>query len=140
MQDSLRNNGALSGTKFDRAAFEVNQQLPLDHVEKFVIVIMLVPMIFAQHDTKTDHGAVHLAEGLVVPLVGARIGERLFVHNFQRLMKNVESRFVGKALHVRHEGSPVVQFSLIITGTRQDQRAKLSSHALGHWKKSYSAF
>jgi hypothetical protein len=45
MQDTLGNNGSLSRTKFDRSAFEVDQQLPLDYVEEFVVVIMLVPVV-----------------------------------------------------------------------------------------------
>src|SRR5215467_10859072 len=105
MQDALGNNGALSRTKFDRAAFEINQQLSLDHVEKFVIVIMLVPVIFALHDAKTDHGSVHLAESLVVPLVGAGISKRALIDYFQRLTKDVESRFIGEVFHACHKSS-----------------------------------
>src|SRR5690348_4630475 len=67
---------------------------------------MLVPVIFALHHTETNYGAVHLAKRLVVPLVSAGIGERAFVNYLQRLTKNVESRFVRKAFHVSHEGSP----------------------------------
>src|SRR5260370_7172076 len=68
MQHSLRNNRALSRTKFNRATFEINQELPLDHIEKFVIVIVLVPVILALHNPKTNHGTIHLANTLFVPL------------------------------------------------------------------------
>jgi len=47
MQDTLGDNRSLSRTEFYRSAFEINQQLPLEHVEKFVIVIMLVPVVLA---------------------------------------------------------------------------------------------
>ena len=108
MQDSFGNNGALSRTKFDCPAFEINQQLALDNIEKFVVVIMLVPVIFALHNAKTNHRAVHLAEGLVVPLVLTCLGERLLVDYFQWLVKNVESRLVSEVFYVRHGVPPVV--------------------------------
>src|SRR5260370_18440155 len=75
MQHSLRNNRALSRTKFIRAPFEINQELPLDHIEKFVIVIVLVPVILALHNPKTNHGTIHLPDSLVGPLVlaGSRV-------------------------------------------------------------------
>ena len=87
---------------FTAAHFEIDQQLAFDNVEKFVIVSMFVPVIFALHNAKANDGAVHLTERLVVPLVGASIGERSFVDHFQRLAKEVEARFVLEAFHIGH--------------------------------------
>lgn len=46
MHQAFRNHGALPRTKLHRAALEIEQQFSLDHVEKFVIVVMLMPVIF----------------------------------------------------------------------------------------------
>ena len=108
MQDSFGNNRALPRTKFDCAAFEINQQFALDNIEKFVVVVMLVPVVFALHNTETNDRAVHPAEGLVIPLVLTRVGERPFVNYFQGLMKNVESSLIWEAFCVRHEVPPLV--------------------------------
>src|SRR5690242_20499776 len=83
MQNSLGDHHALPRTEFHGAAFEINQQLSFDDVEELIIVIMLVPVIFALHHTETNYGAVHLAMRLVVPLVSAGIGEGAFVNYFQ---------------------------------------------------------
>src|SRR5690348_1302798 len=102
MEHALGNDSALPRTKLHGAAFEVNQQLPFDNVEKLIIIVMLVPVIFALYHTKTDDRAIHLTESLVVPLVGARFGERALVDDFQGLTKDVESGFVRKAFHIGH--------------------------------------
>jgi len=47
---------------------------------------MLVPMVLALHNAKTNYGAIHLTESLVVPLIRTRIGECLFVNYFQGLV------------------------------------------------------
>jgi len=106
MQDTLGHNHSLSRTELDRSAFEINQQLPLEHVEKFVIVIMLVSVVLALHNAKTHHGAIHLTESLVVPLVRTRIGERLFVNYLQWPVKDVQSRLVWKVFSAGHKVPP----------------------------------
>jgi hypothetical protein len=106
MQDTLGDNRSLSRTEFDRPAFEINQQLPLEHVEKFVIIIMLVPVVLALHNAKTNHGAIHLTESLVVPFVRARIGERLFVNYLQWPVKDVQSGLVWKVFSTGHNVPP----------------------------------
>src|SRR5271167_685433 len=52
MQDALWDDGALPRSKFHRAAFEIDEQLPCDYVEEFVIIIVFVPVIFALHHAK----------------------------------------------------------------------------------------
>lgn len=78
MQNSLGDHGALSWTKFHGPAFEINQQLPFDDVEKLIVVIMLVPVIFALHHAETNYGTVHLAKRLVVPTCRCRCRRALF--------------------------------------------------------------
>ena len=41
MHHAFRNNESLSWRKFDRAVGQVNQQLSLDHVETFVVIVVL---------------------------------------------------------------------------------------------------
>src|SRR5207253_120291 len=139
MQNPLGDDGALSRTQLHRAAFEINQQLPFNHVEEFVIIVMLVPMVFTLHNTETNHRPVHPAEGLVVPLVGAGVGEGSFIHDFQRLAKNVESGLVGEPFHTGHRMLPSRRLSVIIsTPYAARPRANLSYHALRRSKKGGS--
>jgi hypothetical protein len=44
MHHAFRDNESLSWRKFDRAAGQVDQQLSLYHVEKFVVIVVLVPV------------------------------------------------------------------------------------------------
>ena len=94
MEDSFGNDRALPRAELHGSAFEIDQQLPFDNVEKLVVIVVLVPMIFALDDSKTNHRPIHLAKRLVEPLIGARTRERFFVNEFQWLMKDVESRLV----------------------------------------------
>ena len=76
--------------------------MALANVEKFVVLIMLVPMVLALHDTKAHDGRIHLAQGLVVPLIHAGICKRLLLDHLQGLIINVQSCLVWKALRFRH--------------------------------------
>src|SRR5258708_13718133 len=49
MQHSLRNNRALSRTKFNRATFPINQNLPLAHMKKFGIAHSLLQLSLLLH-------------------------------------------------------------------------------------------
>src|SRR6516165_7938957 len=46
-----------------------------EHEKEFVVVIVLMPMILALHDAEAYNGIVHLAERLIIPLVGAGLHE-----------------------------------------------------------------
>lgn len=83
MHHAFRNNESLSWCKFDRAVGQVDQQLSLYHVEKFVVV--LVPVILALHHAQANHRFVLLEKSLVVSLVGAGIGERPLIDHFASL-------------------------------------------------------
>ena len=97
MQDAFRDHHSLARIQFDGAAFEVDEQAAIGDVEEFVIVVVLVPVIFALDDTEPYYGIVHLAERLVVPLELASFRERLGVDPFERWEKNIQAGFVGKA-------------------------------------------
>src|ERR1700677_67037 len=53
----------------DRAILEVDQKLPIQAEEELIVLLVLMPVILSLHHTKPYHGAIHLAEGLVVPAV-----------------------------------------------------------------------
>ena len=95
VEHALGNNKTLTGREFDRSAFQINEQLAFDDVKEFVIIVMLVPVILAFDDSKTDDGIVYLAERLVVPIVRSRISDGLFVDEFQVFMKDVKARVIG---------------------------------------------
>jgi hypothetical protein len=124
--------------EFDGAILEIDQELTFDDVEKFIVVVVFVPVIFSLDDTETDDGLVHLTESLVIPFEGAGIGE-----SFRRLLRADGSKgsdefhrevtgvliaiwsfrgrrglshFVGSRCHSRNRrvGQPAVQESEIV--------------------------
>ena len=77
------------GTSSAVTVVHVDQQLSLDHVEKLVVIVVLVPVILAFNYAQANHRFVHLAKRLVIPLVGAGGGERPLVDYFALLVVNV---------------------------------------------------
>jgi hypothetical protein len=96
MQDAFGNNDALAGREVEAAILEVDQEPAADHIEEFVFVLVFMPMIFALDHAETHDRFVHLAKGLVIPLVFAGVDEPRKIDHFQRLMQNVEPGVVGK--------------------------------------------
>ena len=89
MHDALGNHHALSRRELNGAAFDVDEQLALDHVEELVVVIVFVPVVFAFNHSQADHRFVHLAERLVEPLVWVRIGDGFFVDDARKYGTNM---------------------------------------------------
>ena len=94
VQDSLRDHEPLARREFDRPILEVDEKLAFDHIEELVVLIVLVPVVFAFDHAEPHHGAIHLAERLVVPLEFASVGERLGVDQLERLEREVQPGFV----------------------------------------------
>jgi hypothetical protein len=46
--------------QFNRPVFEVNKKLSFENEEKFIIVIMLMPMVFSFNDSKADNTVIYL--------------------------------------------------------------------------------
>jgi len=82
VQDSLGDNEALSRSEFHGSILQVDQESPLDHIEEFIISVVLVPVIIAFYNPQPHYGLVNLAQRLVVPLVRAGVGESLLVDHF----------------------------------------------------------
>src|SRR5581483_8155433 len=97
MHCPFRNNEALPPRKLHSTIFQIDQQLALDNVEELVIVIVLMPVIFTLYYAKTNHGVVHLAQGLVIPLILGSIRKRLLIDNLQRSVQNVQPCFIRKS-------------------------------------------
>jgi len=66
---------------------------------------VLVPVVFALHNAEPNYGAIHLAEGLVVPRVGAGVRQSLFIDHFERLKGDVQPGFVWIGLRGVHGGA-----------------------------------
>src|SRR5436309_98886 len=68
-------NESLLLAKLNTSILQVNDEAALENKEKLVIVLVLVPVIFALHDPETDYRIIHLAQRLVVP---ASLGTRRY--------------------------------------------------------------
>ena len=79
MNHSLWDDEPLSGVELNRPVFKIDNQPAFDNVKELVIVIVFVPMVFTFNDAKAHYRAIHLAKGLVVPLVTAGIRESFLV-------------------------------------------------------------
>ena len=71
MLDAFGNDKSLLWLQINRAIFKIDDEVPLQDEEELVVVVMFVPVVFALHDSQANNGVVHLAERLVVPLLGA---------------------------------------------------------------------
>src|SRR6266699_5033680 len=96
MHCSLRNDKSMSRRKLDCVMFKIDQQLTLDNIKELVVLVVLVPMIFALYDAEPHHRILYLAESLVIPAILARVGESLFVNHLQRFVQDVQARFIGE--------------------------------------------
>jgi hypothetical protein len=84
MPDAFRNDKSLLCLEIDRAIFEVDDKMPLQDKEELVVIVMFVPVVFALHDSQANNGVVHLAERLVVPLLGAGFHQGWNVNQVER--------------------------------------------------------
>jgi hypothetical protein len=127
MQNTFRNYKPLAGRKFDGAALQINEQLPLYDVEEFVIVGVLVPVILALHDSETNHRVIHLTERLVVPLVRACIRERLLVDNFEGFVIDVQAGVVSIIVEGDHDISILRLMPIDVCSTPEVTKYHLTS-------------
>ena len=69
MDDALGHDKALLRSQLDGAVFEVDEKAALKHKKELVVMVVLVPVILALHDSEANDRVVDLAERLVVPPV-----------------------------------------------------------------------
>src|SRR3981081_1117142 len=125
MLHTARHNEPLARRKIDRAIFEVDEQTPVNHVKEFIEFFVLVPVIFALHDTKPDHRVVHLAERLIPPFFSAFIGELADIDDLQWLMENIEKRLVRKGVRFGFHGQNICRMATSRQPCALSSRAKL---------------
>jgi hypothetical protein len=63
---------------------------------------MFVPVVFAFNGRHAHHGVVHLAQGLIEPLVFVRARNRVHIDQLKRLVKDIESCFIGENCALSH--------------------------------------
>ncbi len=71
MPDAFGNDKSLLWLQINRPIFEIDDEVPLQDKEELVVVVMFVPVVLALHDPQANNGVVHLAERLLIPLLGA---------------------------------------------------------------------
>jgi hypothetical protein len=115
--------------EFDSAILEIDQELTFNDVEKFIVVVVFVPVIFSLDDTETDDGLVHLTESLVIPFEGAGIGESFLVDYFERMVVKVQTSFIGEVTGVAHR-------DMVLSVGGEDYHTLLGADAtrgIGEW-------
>ena len=90
MLDAFGNDKSLLWLQINRAIFKINDEVSLQDEEELVIAVMFVPVVFALHDSQANNGVVHLAERLVVPLLGASFHQGWNVNQVERRKLYVE--------------------------------------------------
>ena len=98
MTHTFGNNKALPRSKIDNAILELDQEMSVQNEKEFINIFVFVPVIFALHHGHPDHRVIHFAKRLVIPFVGAGIGQLLHIDEFERPMQNVQVSFVGEFL------------------------------------------
>ena len=84
MLDAFGNDKSLLWLQINRAIFKIDDEVPLQDEEELVVVVMFVPVVFALHDSQANNGVVHLAERLVIPLLGAGFHQGWNVNQVER--------------------------------------------------------
>jgi hypothetical protein len=102
MLDAFGNDKSLLWLQINRAIFEIDDKVPFQDKEELVIVVMFVPVVLALHDSEANNGVVHLAERLVVPLIGAGFYQGRNVHQAERWKLDIEMSSVRIILLFAH--------------------------------------
>jgi len=98
MADTLGNNKALPRRKIDNAILEIDQEMSVQNQKEFINILVFVPVIFALNHSHPDDGVIHFAKRLVIPLVGAGIGQLLHIDELWWAVQNVQVRLARKFL------------------------------------------
>jgi hypothetical protein len=98
MAYTFGNNEALSWSEIDNVILEIDQEMSLQNEKEFINIFVFVPVIFALHHGHPDDGVIHLAKRLVIPFVGAGIGQFLHIDELKRGVQKVQVSFVRKIL------------------------------------------
>lgn len=102
MPDAFGNDKSLLWLQVNRAIFEIDDKVPLQDEEELIVGVMFVPVVLALHDPQANNGVVHLAERLVVPLIGAGFHQTRNVHHAERWKLDIEVSSVRIILLFAH--------------------------------------
>ncbi len=102
MHHTFGNHESLQGLQVDRSVLEVDDEMSLEDEKELVVIVVLVPVIFALHHPDADHRVVHFAQRLVVPLVAALRDEGGNIHHGQRCELDVQVRGIRKIFGSGH--------------------------------------
>ena len=96
MLNAPRDDKTLLRSQIDGSTFQIDQETAFYDVKEFIDVGMFVPMVFTFDNSEPNDGIIHLAQGLVPPLVFAFVDQLLNVDQLERSVQNVQVSFVGK--------------------------------------------
>jgi hypothetical protein len=88
VEDSSRDNEAATRAEFNGPLFQVYEERAFYNVEELVVLIVLVPVVFALHNTYTNHGTIHF--GIVFGCTTGRC--RQLPEPFHRSVQAAETR------------------------------------------------
>jgi len=60
---------SLSRRQINGALLQIDQESAADHVEKLILIVVVMPVIFTLDHAQSDNRFVHPAECLVIPLI-----------------------------------------------------------------------
>jgi hypothetical protein len=102
---SAGDDEGLAGIELDGLVFEIDEELAFDGEEELVVIVVLVPVVFAFDNADADDGVVDHAKGLVEPHVFFCVGD-VDIDDFEREMEDVEPGFVREGGSGGHGESP----------------------------------
>jgi hypothetical protein len=96
MFHAFQDDESFSRRQIDRTIFQIDQEPATNHIEEFIFVVVVMPVIFTLDHAQPDNAFVHPAECLVIPLILAGLDQPGHIDLFQRPVQNVEPRVVRK--------------------------------------------
>lgn len=88
-------NKPLPRLQLHGSTFQIDQQHTIKDEEELIDIVVFMPVVFTLDDSHPNDRIVNLAQRLIVPFIGARIGELLHINQLERLVQNVEVSLIG---------------------------------------------
>src|SRR5215216_2097533 len=98
MQKTFGNGYTLIGIQFDCLVFKVNLQLSFEHKEEFIVMIVLVPMIFAFYNSNSNNAVIHFCQRLIEPFVLAFFHNARDINQRKVLKLDIKIGHIGELL------------------------------------------
>jgi hypothetical protein len=89
----------------DRLTLKVDNEISIENKEKFVVIVMRVPMGLPLHNPKANYRVVHLAKGLVVPTIRAAGDQRWDIDHGKCWEKSIQAAIIWVLLIFTHKAS-----------------------------------